>query len=332
MATAAIFMREDSFRLHLPPARMARLRRLCTVVEPAPWSGPPGAALLSRVEILLTGWGTPRLGARDLEAMPLLRLVAHTAGTVKSIVPRTWLDAGIRVAQAGAANAWPVAEYTLAVILLANKGFWHWSKLYLRKREDFSRWDHPETAGVGNRGRVIGVVGGSRVGRMLIGLLRRHDFEILLADPFVTEAEAAAMGATLVELPTLLATSDVVTLHPPLLERTRGMLGAAELAAMRDGAILVNTARGGIVDQSALIAELATGRLNAILDVTDPEPLSTDSPLWGMENVILTPHIAGSMGNEIVRMTDLALDEVERHLAGAALEHEVTLANWERMA
>jgi phosphoglycerate dehydrogenase-like enzyme len=157
----------------------------------------------------------------------------------------------------------------------------------------------------------------------VLELLRPFDFEVLLADPHVEADEAARLGARLVGLDALMAGADIVSVHAPDLPETRRLVNAERLAAMKDGAVLVNTARGSLVDTDALVAELATGRISAILDVTDPEPLPTDSPLFDLPNLFLTPHVAGSQGNELARMGRFIVEEAERLAAGEALLHAV---------
>jgi phosphoglycerate dehydrogenase-like enzyme len=128
--------------------------------------------------------------------------------------------------------------------------------------------------------------------------------------------EAAALGVRLVELDVLALSSDVVTIHAPELSQTRHLFDGDRLALLPDGATLVNTARGSIVDTVALTKELVSGRLNAVLDVTDPDFLPAGSPLYDLPNVLLTPHIAGSLGNELARMAHAAMDELERFACG----------------
>jgi phosphoglycerate dehydrogenase-like enzyme len=154
--------------------------------------------------------------------------------------------------------------------------------------------------------------------------LRTLEVAILVADPYAEEAEVAAAGAELVGLPDLLRGSDVLTLHVPELPETYHLIGAGELALLPDGATVVNTARGSVLATAALERECAGGRLNAILDVTDPEPLPADSILYDLPNVMITPHIAGSLGAEARRMADSALDELERYLAGQPPHAAVT--------
>lgn len=310
----------------IAPRQHAAFAELCQVPSMTPLEefGSPGAAALLRdCEVLVTGWGCPRLDAGALALAPRLRLVLHAGGSVRPVVSEALWQRTIRVVSAAAANAVPVAEFALACILLANKQAFAAREEYRASR----RWAHPQWVAPGtsgNHGATVGVVGASRTGRHLLELLRPFALRVFLTDPFVAAAEAIALGAELVGLDRLLAESDVVSLHAPLLPPTAGMIGAMELARMRDGATLLNTARGGLVDAAALQQVLRAGRLYAVLDVTDPEPLPPDSPLYELPNVVLTPHVAGATGSETQRMTGLVLDELRRWLAGDPLRHEVT--------
>ncbi|WP_314214856.1 hydroxyacid dehydrogenase [Pseudarthrobacter equi] len=305
-----------------------RLDRLAGLVDLGgqPWTDsledPAVAGRLADVEVLLTSWGVPRLDAAALERMPNLRAVFHCAGTVRSFVtPELW-DRGILVTNGADANAIPVAEFTFASIVLAGKKAQVLANDARTWRDD---WSYTTTRGeVGNIGRVIGVVGFSRIGRRVVRLVQQlQDVTVLVHDPHADPAAVAAAGGRLVGLAELLAASDVVSIHAPALPETRHMIGAAELRAMKDRATLINTARGSLVDTRALEAECATGRIHALLDVTEPEPLPKDSVLYDLPNVVLTPHIAGSLGTETRRMSDAALNDLERYLTGEQLVAQV---------
>ena len=315
----------------LPPALLTRLTDLADCdpdLVVTDFATAPADALAA-ADVLLTGWGCPRVDAAALERLPRLRLVAHAAGTVKAHVDPVCWERGITVTTAAAANAVPVVEFALAQILLAGKDLLGASARYA---SGTPRPAHEHAPLVGNYGRVVGIIGASTIGRGVLERLRTFDVRLLLADPTVTADEAARLGAELVDLDTLMARSDVVSLHAPLLPGTVGMIGAAQLAAMRDGTTFLNTARGRIVDHDALRRELRSGRISAMLDVTDPEPLEPDDELFTLPNVLLTPHIAGSMGNELHRMAALALDEVEHLAVGAPPRHPVLLEDLARMA
>ncbi|RCG22856.1 hydroxyacid dehydrogenase [Sphaerisporangium album] len=288
------------------------------------------AERLAGAVVLLTGWGSPLIDADVLARAPRLRAVVHAAGTVKHHVGPAVFARGVPVSSAVEANAVPVAEYTVAMILLAGKAVPALVREYRARRGPIDLIG--EYPGIGNHGRTVGLVGASRIGRRVVELLRPFDLEVLVSDPYLDEAGAAALGVRKAGLDELFAACDIVSLHAPATEATRGMVTARHLASMRDGATLINTARGSLVDQDALVAELVTGRVSAVLDVTEPEITPPDSPLWDLPNVVLTPHIAGSLGNELVRMGSQALDEVFRALAGEPLRHPVDPASLPLMA
>jgi phosphoglycerate dehydrogenase-like enzyme len=265
---------------------------------------------LARADVLLTGWETPHLTAKVLRHAPRLRRVIHVGGYADGLFPDG--KPGITTSDVGVVNSLPVAEYSLAMILLANKDTFRAQRLYRERRAFIDREAEFEVSG--NYRRTVGVVSASRTGRALIELLRPFPaLHVLLYDPYVSEDEAAELGVEPVTLPELMSRSDVVTLQTPLLPETVGLIDAALLARMPDGATLINTARGAIVDAEALEREVVGGRISAILDVTEPEPLPASSPLYDLPNVLLTPHIAGSMGTELRRMGDMAAADLARY-------------------
>ncbi|MBT2512427.1 hydroxyacid dehydrogenase [Arthrobacter sp. ISL-30] len=316
--TALLVMNGGTFADQFDAVRLERLRGLVDLGE-QPWTdsldSPELTRRLDEVEILLTSWGVPRLDAPALERMPKLRAVFHCAGTVRSFVSDELWDRGILVTNGADANAIPVAEFTFASIVLAGKKAQFLANDARAFRMD---WSYSAARGeLGNIGRVIGVVGFSRIGRRVVQLVQQlEDVTCLVSDPHADPLEVAAAGGRLVSLEQLLPVSDVVTIHAPALAETRHMISERELRAMKDHATLINTARGSLVDTKALEAECLTGRIQALLDVTEPEPLPEASVLYDLPNVVITPHIAGSLGTETRRMSDAALDELERYLNG----------------
>jgi len=300
---------------------LGRLSEIVRLEQRVVSSGDPGAlAEAADTEILITGWGAPALDARMLDALPRLRAVFHAAGSVKRVVsPESWAR-GIRVSSSADANAVPVAEFTLAMILLSAKDALGSADSY-RRSQDLSL--ARPSGDVGAFGITVGIVGASRIGRRVLDLLRPFDITTALYDPSLSATEAAGLGTTSVSLHDLMRMSDIVSLHAPSLPATYRMLGASELATMRDGATLINTARGPLVDTDALVAELASGRLRAVLDVTDPEPLPVGHPLFSTPGVTLTPHIAGSLGNELRRIGSQTVAEIERFVTTGELLFEV---------
>lgn len=315
-----------------PPDLIERLRAsvdLASVLIAGDFHEPRAREALAKAEILLTGWGCPPIDSTVLDAAPSLRAVLHAGGSVKGMMAPGWWERGLVVSSAAAANALPVAEYTLGMIMLAGKDMFTARDRY-RARRTFTIAEI--TPDIGNFGRRVGIVGASRIGRRLIELLRPFDFQVFLTDPYVRAAEAADFGVTVLPLDELLRTCDIVTVHAPALPETRRMLGRRELALMPERAVLINTARGSLVDTDALVDELRRGRISAILDVTDPEPPARDSPLFDLPNAFLTPHLAGSQGNEVRRLGQYVADELERLLAGLPLVHRVDPADLERAA
>ncbi|MFJ8042474.1 hydroxyacid dehydrogenase [Kitasatospora sp. NPDC096147] len=308
----------------IDPATLARIAELADL-DPSlvvdDFTTPAARAALAEAEVIVSSWGCPPLDETVLAAAPRLRAVIHAAGSVKHHVTDACWERGLTVTSAAWANALPVAEYTVAAVLLANKQLLRLAADY-RDRRDRHDWQAAYAA-TGNYRRTVGVVGASRIGRRVLELLRPYDLELLLHDPWVSAEEARELGARAVELDELCAASDVVTVHAPELPATHHLIDARRLALMPDGATLVNTSRGSLLDQDALTAELVAGRLSAVLDVTVPEVLPADSPLYDLPNVLLTPHVAGSLGGELHRMAAAAADELARYAAGLPFAHPV---------
>jgi phosphoglycerate dehydrogenase-like enzyme len=301
------------------------VRRICDFHDPAVKDQ------LEQTDILLTGWGCPEIGVRELALMPRLRLISHAAGTVKYFLSQAVFERGITVCSAAEANAQPVAEFTLAMILLAGKRTFDFRRMYEKDRER-ENVEHLKSQAIGNLGLTVGIVGASRIGRRVINLLQPFDLDRTLFDPFLSAAEAEKLGVRSVPLDELMAVSDVISLHAPSLPQTRHMISADALARMKDGATLINTARGALVDEAALLVELKTGRIEAVIDVTDPEVPPQDSPFYSLPNVFLTPHIAGAVGLERARLGDMAIAEIERFCRAAPLQQQVRPEHLELIA
>ena len=278
------------------------------------------------VEVLFSTWGMPKLSDEQLDQLPNLRAVFYAAGSVQGFA-RPLLQRDILVVSAWAANAVPVAQWTLAQILLANKG-------YFRNQRDFAATRKgSQFRGRGNFGAPVALLGAGQIGRLVIELLQPFDLEILVFDPFLADDKADEMGVEKVELDEAFARGCVVSNHLANLPATVGMLTGAHFAAMPENATFINTGRGATVKQNEMIEVLrARPDLSALLDVTDPEPTPPDSPLWDLPNVYLTPHIAGSIGDEVVRMADYAIEEFVRWQRREPLRYAVSLEMLELMA
>jgi len=325
---ALLLMSERTMADLFDAERRSRLERLVRLPSPARLDDVDSAASraqLANAEILVTGWGTPRLTAEHLAVAQRLRAVVHAGGSVKGHLASAFWERGVVVTSAAAANAVPVAEFTLANILLEAKRTAQYVEGYRRHREVGGAWrDHvPPTIGFGG---VVGIIGLSRTGRRVAELLQAFDLEVLVADPHVDAKEALAVGARLTALDDLLAVSDIVTVHAPELPETHHLLDARRIGLLPENAVVINTARGSLIDADALAARCRTGSLRAVLDVTDPEPLPRDSPLFDVPGIVLTPHIAGAMHPETHRLADSALDDLAHLVAGRRPVHVVDAA------
>ena len=284
---------------------------------------------LSHAQVLVISWGTPRLDAALLDRLPDLRLVAHTGASVKPFVTPELFARGVRVTQAGQGMAQSVGEVSVvfAMALL------HQLPRFHHGLASGASWEDAEAAPPRYEiaGTRIGVIGASRTGRAAITMLRALGAEVVVADPTLSAADAQALGVALVSLDHLLATSRITMVHAPTLPETHHLVGARELALMPDGAGLVNTARSWLTDEDALLREVASGRIDAALDVFDAEPLPVDHPLRTLPNVLLTPHHAAATVQGRLRQGSIVVEEIGRFLAGEPLQHEVDAATLTRM-
>jgi phosphoglycerate dehydrogenase-like enzyme len=271
--------------------------------------------LLAETELLFSGWGAPRVDEAFLDLAPQLKAIFYAGGAINAwATPAIW-ERGIVVTTANHANAIPVAEYTLATILFSLKHGWR-----LARDQGLSRGFEVRPEIPGNYGAVAGIIGMGTIGRLVVRLLAPFNMTILAYDPFLSPADARRMGVQSVELHELFSQADVVSVHAPNLPSTAGMINAELLSSMRYGTTFINTARGRVVREADLIdVLLRRPDLQAVLDVTEKEPLPAESPLNSLPNVVLTPHIAGSQGRECQRMGQYMVDELDRYLAGRPL-------------
>ena len=288
--------------------------------------------VLSRADYLFTTWGMPHFEKEEIrEYLPNLKAVFYGAGSVQHFA-REFLEEGIAVFSAWAANGVPVAEYTFAEIILASKGFYQ----RLHRQADGSAWPN-RSVGVdfpGNYEIKVGIVGAGMIGKMVIGKLKTLDkVDILVYDPFLPDEKAAELGVTKTDLETLFSSCDVISNHLANNPQTVGMLDGHLFSRMKPHAAFINTGRGAQVVEADLIAALCDVPTRvAVLDVTWPEPPTADSPLYTLPNVFLTPHIAGSIGNEVHRMAEYMFEEWEAFDAGLPTRYSVTLGMLETMA
>lgn len=321
--TVALLLTDSTREMVLTPSvqeRLAEIAEIRTASGPAEtWDLP---ALLQGATACITGWGTPPLSRALLDASPELQLVAHTAGSIRSLLPAEMVGRRVQVCQAASVIASSVAEMVILQILMDQR------ELHLLDRglRDGGGWFDLRAKHPGRLlgGRTVAVIGASRTGRAVIRLLEPFGCKILIVDPYLTDEAARDLGAERVDLETAVRRCDVLTLHAPVLPETEGMVGAEELALMRDGSVLINSARASLVDTEALAAELRSGRIRAALDVFPEEPLAIESEWREMPHAILSPHSAGHTVDAHQLQGEAMVDDIERFLTHVPLHYEIT--------
>jgi phosphoglycerate dehydrogenase-like enzyme len=176
--------------------------------------------------------------------------------------------------------------------------------------------------------KKVGIVSASMVGRRVIKLLKPFGCDVMVYDPYLGETTRQELGVRLVSLEELFATGDIVSVHAPTTPETEKMIGVQHFKVLRDGALFIQTARNWVLDSAALLAELQTGRIRAVLDVFDEEPLPADDPLRELDNVLLTPHVSGHTDESRARLVEAVADDMKRFFEGETLKLAVS---WERL-
>jgi phosphoglycerate dehydrogenase-like enzyme len=279
------------------------------------------AAALREVEVIFATWGMPALSEAQFAAMPSLKAVFYAAGNVKSFAGPL-IEHDIVLVSAWAINAIATAQLALSQVLLTCRGYFRSVRQYRETRtlqgaKDFERR--------GAAGETIGIIGMGWVGRRLTHELRALGFHVVASDPMLSDERARELGVEKVPLEELFRRSYIVSNHIPDLPSTRGVLGAALFASLREGATFINTGRGAQVVEADLIGVLRERPdLTALLDVTDPEPPRRDSGLWELNNVVISPHIGGTIGDEVTRLADAVIEEYIAWDAGRPLRYQVT--------
>ena len=287
----------------------------------------------AEVEYIFSTWSMPRFEVEEIHrCFPKLKAVMYAAGSVQGIA-RPILDCGAEIFSAWAANAIPVAEVALSHILLANKGY-HMAAYYCSQRADLRR-KGAEYVGKnhGNYGCKVGIIGVGMIGSEVCRLLKHHRLEVLAFDPFCSQEKARELGIKLVSLETIFSECEVISNHLADNEQTKGILNYELFARMHENTTFINTGRGAQVVEADLVRALKEKtHACAILDVTNPEPPTEDSPFFTLDNVILTPHLAGSQRDEWWRMAEYMYEEAMLHDCGKPTHYSVTRQMLETMA
>ena len=272
---------------------------------------------LGDVDICVTGWGCPQFTDAVLNKANRLKLIAHVGGSVANHIGKEVFDRNIRVITGNDIFALCVAEGTVAYIMLGlrrlalyadrvQKGLW--------ANDDYD-WYNESLIN-----QPVGLVGFGAIARYLVPMLRPYNCEIMAYDPFVEDAVFEEYGVKKATLKEIALNNKVVSIHASKTDGSRHIIDGEFLNNMRDGALLINTARGSVVDESALATEVTTGRIHAVLDVFEIEPLPMDSRLRNLPNVTLIPHMGGPTIDKREYVAKCVLDDIERFIGGANAE------------
>ena len=284
--------------------------------------------ILAQAECVFSTWGMPALtGEQIAEYLPNLKIVFYGAGSVQYFA-KPFLERGIHVCSSWQANGIPVAEAVISLILLSNKG-------YLRRAADYREDKTKSTPNdfPGNFGCKVGLIGFGVIGRKVAELMKPFRVELMAYDPYVSDEVMAKLNVKRATPEEIFSECQTVSNHLPNNEQTRGMLTYDLFKLMKSNATFINTGRGAqVVEPDLVRAMQEEPRRTALLDVTWPEPCPEDSPLWTLPNVLMTPHLAGSLGDEVMRMGEYMREECERYLDGKPLAFDVSMGMLEHMA
>ncbi len=279
-------------------------------------------AILTDCEIVMTEWGSVRFDEHLLGYAPKLEAVFYAGGSIRGIVSEPFWDREIVISSAYGANSISVAQFTVAQIINCTKRVWQYANL-TKCIEDFPSRETYHMPGTYDS--VLGIISLGMIGWQVCRFIQAiTEMKIIAYDPYVSVEQARAMNIEMCSLEDIFRLSDVVSLHTPVLEETKGMITGEHFMMMKPDSSFINTARGIIIKEDEMIEALRQrSDITAVLDVTYPEPPVKDSPLYTLENVVLTPHIAGCMGPECKRMAKYMIDELERFVNGKNLKWQI---------
>lgn len=331
---ALLINRNIADKIFAEPAR----KMLSTLAQVDDWDALPDqvtpqwmAQQLQGAQIAITCWGTPSIEEEILTNAQDLRFIAHAAGSPKGMCSVGVVQRGIRVTSAAPILGTDVAETTIGLMIYGCKRM----SIFQDHVRQGGWWDYEPIRHTMYRlgGQKVGIIGASMIGKQVMEMLKPFGCEIYLYDPYFSDQAAAAYGATKTSLEDMFKTCRVISVHAPNIPETVGMVSRSLLQSMMDWSVIINTARGPLIDHAALLDELQTGRIFACLDVTAPEPLPKDSPLRTLPNVLLTPHIAGGQSvNGRLQHGDYIVEQIRRFISGEALDFEVDPAKLSIMA
>jgi len=261
----------------------------------------------------ITSWGSPKFTEKVLKNAKNLKIISHAAGSVKAYIsPLAW-EKKIVITNAADAISYSVAELTILFILASLRKIINVDKAM---KNGLTWKDKKDRGGWELRNKTVGIIGMGSVARIVTDYLTPFKTNIICYDPYLSDKEAVNLGIKKVSLNYLLCNSKIITVHAPSIPETYHMLGEKELALIKDDAVLVNTARGSIIDENVLIEELKKERFVAALDVYENEPLAVESELRNLSNVIITPHVAGLTYDCRYRVSEYAVEDQKRFFNG----------------
>jgi phosphoglycerate dehydrogenase-like enzyme len=322
---------ERRFTATFPPNLLAELQEMIMYRR---LPGPPAPSLadpavmreLHEADILLTGWGTPQLPTEIMERGKV-KYICHVTGTIRSCIPRELLAQGLLVSNWGAVISRTIAEAALMMILGCLRRVRPIQE-DLHNRQGYRAAPAPDSLFE----RRVGLFGLGAIACELVSLLRPFHAHVSAYDPYVTDERFAAMGVQRApDLRSLFIASDIVSVHAANTAETSGVIGGDLLKLLPNNGVLVNTARGALINEADLAAELQAGRLWAALDVFAKEPLPLNSPLRGLDRVLLFPHQGGPTLDRYIDMGRLAVDNIRRFLADEPVLYKVSTEQYDIM-
>ncbi len=286
--------------------------------------------VLKQAEVAFSTWGMLQLTEEEIKKfLPNLKAVFYSAGSVQSFA-HPFLSCGVKVMSAWAANAVPVAEYSTAQIILANKGFYQNAVLYKKNHTQASKFF---STFPGNYSVKVGILGAGMIGTRVIELLKPYKIDVMVFDPFLSDERAKELGVTKHSLTEIFSSCQTISNHLANNPQTVGILNKEHFNRMPENATFINTGRGAqVVEDDLIRALIEVPTRTAVLDVTFPEPIKEDSRFLQMDNVFITTHIAGSAGREVERMAWYMVEEFIRYEKGEELKYNVTLEMLKTMA
>ena len=271
------------------------------------------------VDVLVGGWGLGQLTGEVLAKADKLKLVAYVCGSVATIVSDEMYDKGIRIVSGNEAFAISVAEGTMAHILASQRYFYAYDCRVIP-----GGWKTATTATKSLLGKTVGIVGLGAIAKYLLTMLKPFNVKIKLYSNHTTEEKAAEMGVQKASLEEIFSTCDIVSVHSAKTDANHHLVNDALLSLMKDDALLVNTARGDIIDEDALVEHIRSGHIRASLDVYQHEPLPADHPLRALgARVNIQPHLGGPTIDYRYAAARLVLDDIARMQKGEELQNEI---------